>query len=174
MGNTKFSVIRRSAILVAILCAVMSGVAFFSTSDCYAKTYVTDNHVQAVINDDGISGTLYFNDNTYYKADAELGYTTPALTSIGETPLKDIIKFKNGGYVSSISVQYGNGACTAKTYVNVNASGPSTFFNQGDLVFYDASGNHDGIGVWRHDELKYNAVLPGISGMSKITKMVWY
>ena len=174
MGSIKFSVIKRSAILVAILCAVMFGVAFISTNNCYAKTYVTDNHVQAVINDDGISGTLYFNDNTYYKADAELGYTTPALTSIGDTPLKDIIKFKNGGYVSSISVHYGNGACTAKTYVDVNAAGPSTFFNQGDLVFYDASGNRGGIGVWRHDELGYRTALPGISGMGKVVKMVWY
>ena len=182
MENTKLHFIKRCAILITIVSAVMFGVLFISASNCYAKTTISDEHVTAVVNDDGISGSLYFNDDTYYKEIEcpKFGrcpdYTSPTLTSIDGIPLKNIVKFKNGGYVSSFKAifEFWAGALSYYNWAIVTAAGPTTFFNKGDIVFYDSAGKKNSTWVWWSTEHRESVPMTRAPKMIKIVRMDWY
>ena len=148
---------KKFAVLLAIAFAFICFATFAGASKCYAEQKVYqqfDNiycmggaSVTAVVNDDGVSGYIEFRDT----ADDSIYSEDRPLTSIGGTPLKDIIKFKNGGYVESFWLDDGPlimHPCWFAGYSDrlkyyVKAAGPKGWGSgSGYLKFYDWWGDY--------------------------------
>ena len=157
-SDRSFNPLKKCMVLLAIASAFCFFAVFAGTSKCYAETKVYqqfDNiycyggaSITATVSDDGLSGCITFRDPTV----AVYKWTEDhPLTSIGGTPIKDIVKFKSGGYVDSFYFDYGTlilHPAWALGYTNrlnfyANAAGPKGIGSgRGYLRFYDWYGDY--------------------------------
>ena len=156
--NKSYNPIKKCMVLLAVAIAFLVFAAFAGAGKCYAetKTYQQfDNiygyggaSITATVNDDGLSGCITFRDPTV----AVYKWTEDhPLTSIGGTPIKDIVKFKSGGYVENFYFDRGTlilHPAWALGYTNrlnfyAKAAGPKGIGSgKGYLRFYDWYGDY--------------------------------
>ena len=148
---------KKFAVILAIVFAIMCFATFAGASKCYAEQKVYqqfDNlycmggaRVTAVVNDDGVSGYIEFRDPCI----AKYKYSEDKpLKTIGGTPIKDIVKFQNGGYVESFWFDDGClimhpawlAGYSDRLKFYARAAGPKGWGSgTGYLRFYDSWGN---------------------------------
>ena len=160
--TTKFNSMRSWAILFAVAIAFAIGALFVGTNKCYAeeKSYYTiDGHgvrITAKVNADGQSGYIEFADGLVR---TNMHNGDRRLSDIGGTPLKDIIKFNDGGYVESIYFGYDTlipvlHPCTFLGWdqalrCHAVAAGPKGLFSgRGYLHFEDQFGESYELSIW--------------------------
>ena len=159
--NLHITSVKRLAAVAVAVAVLACGAILLSTQNCYAETKVYENDlVKATVNDDGTSGTLQFKGEdvswdhftTDEDDDRDWG-DRYVLTNINGTPLKDIIKFERGGYISKIWFTYHDGTwydCfnpinvvvgTKKTVAHFEGRGPQ-WWGDGDIKIYDFGRKH--------------------------------
>lgn len=128
---------------------------------CWQRTYYPyspafSQYIPDDIPENAIIGWEASNDRKYIELDPSAygidyeKYTS--ITNINGIPLKDIIRFKDGGYVSKISFYTTEGAYTS---INVFASGPDGFWDYGSLKFTDEEKEEYSLSIWRKAEDKH-------------------
>lgn len=161
-SNTFLKRTLMSLMAFTMLITAMIGFGATKASASTTVKQITDGTATAYINDDG-SGCIYLN-RVYTQDDR--------LTEINGVPLKDIIKFKDGGYISEFYYKhpdqpfFGYAEC-----VYVWGQGPSGLFNgSGYLHFMDKTGDVYNMSIWSSffnlHYISYNSEHPEIVKIS--------
>ncbi len=129
--------------LMAILMLITALCGFTATKASAAETVtilrtVSDQYATAEVYSDG-TGHITFKDAFA---------TQEALQSINGVPLKDIIKFGDGGFIDTIYNVERTDADIYKYQICVNGCGPSGFLTTGFLTFVDKTGDTYGLSFW--------------------------
>lgn len=113
---------------VAVAIAAMIGAMTLATSDCWAGTVYEDNNAKATVNDNGESGKIELKNRSI-----------TSLSEIDGTPLKDIVKFCNGGYVSKFTFSYVQTYWWLPNHMTFEAygAGPKGVFEGAGLVLFN-------------------------------------
>lgn len=152
--------LRAGIALLAGCITILLASMLFATQNCYAKTVervYEDLDATATVYDDG-SGELVLHTFEDYEG------INHALTSVAGTPLKEIITFNDGGYVSSIyntrrkadfwDMIHGPINCVVKYFIT--GAGPKGLFNgSGYVTATTYGGTTKKVSFWsskEHDE----------------------
>ena len=186
-GSIKNRVLVFATIFLAV-CALF-GSFFLLTQKCWAETKYEDDMYVAVVNDDGLSGHIDFKKNMRWYIDkkyvlegTERVQKGDVIAKIGDTPLKDIVKFKCGGFVEEIwlrlIINYRLlGIVPSRTLeCNVTASGPKGLGSGSGLIkFIDNKKEQYYLNIYRHAKDNHNVCisLPEIGSNLDIIRVEW-
>ena len=185
------SIKNKKLVFVTILLAMgaLFGAFFLSTQNCWAQTKYEDDMYVAVVNDDGLSGHIDFKKNMRWYIDKkyvmegnERVQKGDVIAKIGDTPLKDIVKFKKGGFVEEIwlrlvinyrlmgLVPHRNLEC------HVTASGPKGLGSGSGLIkFIDNKKEQYYLNIYKHakDDHSVNISEPEIGDSLDVARIEW-
>ncbi len=149
--HSLFSKIISAVLAVSMLVTATIGLGSTSASAASAKIF-SDDKATVVLHDDG-SGTIYLN--------KEFDKKNP-LTEIAGIPLKEIITFKNGGYIDKFYTEYLDNPCCDISdiivyliphIIRVHGRGPSGLGSgNGYLHFTDKTNDTYDLKIWTSSE----------------------
>ena len=128
-------------VAVAVAIAAMIGAMTLAASDCWAETVYEDNNVKATVYDNGESGKIEIKNR-------DIKY----FHQIGGVPLKEIVKFRDGGYVCDFCFAYTQAPWGVPNHMTFKALGSAPkglFSGTGQLWFNDGFDNYY-LKIYRH------------------------
>lgn len=162
-----------NTVLKRTLTALMSFLILITAICGFSATKASAAEVVKVISDEYV--TAYINADGSGKLTLTRAFSKEApLREVDGVPLKDIIKFNNGGYVEEIYSYYTANPLIYNFTLSVTGAGPSDFWGKGIIKATDRDGDTYALTIWSSRYaphfVNYNSENPKIKTIEWCTK----